>query len=197
MGSFVHSLAVKTKNKKDLQKVVDETHESAYVGDPVDDWVPVFPENYGESDFAQKVSEKLQKVTFLGYTHDSDDLYFQIYDKGKKVFEYDYAPTFSSDIGVIRTGNIDAFNKYVSYKKDEKDIKEILTAEAGKNDKYTFAEERYFYILEILGVPKHLARGLSNFAYNYINDAPSQKELEESINKDLPNLTKYTPEIDS
>src|SRR3989344_4086895 len=192
MGSFVHSITVKTKNKKDLQKVVDETHESAYVGDPVDNWIPVFPEIYGEFDFSEKASEKLQTVVLVGSTHDSDDLYFQIYDKGKKAFEYDYAPTFSKDIGVIRIGGIDTLNKYTLQKKDEKDIKDILTAEAGKNDKYVFVEERYFDILEILDIPKGLARGLTSFAYNYIEDASSQKELEESIKKDLPNLTKYT-----
>ncbi len=193
MGSFIHSIAVKTKNKRDLQQVVDERKEAAYVGDSVDDWVPVFPENYGEFDFAQKTSEKLQTTVFIGSTHDSDDLYFQIYDKGKTIFEYDYAPTFSSDIGVIRIGTIDTLNEYASQKKDEKDIKEILNAEAGKNDKYVFAEERYADILEMLDIQKGLARGLTSFAYDYIENSSSQKELEDSIKKDLPNLVKYTP----
>lgn len=185
MGAFIHSIAVKTSSRKYLFPICDEIPEPAYIGDPIDGWVPVFPETYGEFEFAQKASEKLNTVVLVGITHDSDDLYFQIHDKGKKVFEYEYTPTFSSNLGVIITGNISTLNDYSSKKKDEKYIKEVLTA---GGDKYVFQEERYRDILKILDMPESLSP-LVYGAYDYIDVG----NLEEEIKKDMPSLARYTP----
>lgn len=187
MGAFIHSVAVKTDSVEDIIGVIDNVGESAYISKSVGGWAPVFPEEYGEFDLAERVSEQLDTAVVVGVTHDSDDLYFRIYDKGKMVFEYEYTPTFSNNLGVILKGDVATLNKYALEKKDTDYITKLLTSPAGSEDKYVFVEERYADILGILGLPSYLA----NYSYEYIENSPYQKEFEDAVKKDMPDLVKH------
>ncbi|MDO8461081.1 MAG: hypothetical protein Q7S38_01420 [bacterium] len=183
---FFNNVAVKTSDKESCTSLFKEQKLSAYISFS-EGWMMLFPEIIDDKDyervntFLQQITGKLQTIGVQAFVHDSDDLYFHLYDKGELVFDY-MVDRISNGGIVIHKGSAETLTKYTQKETPLKEIEKILKLD--DYDKYAFVEDRYRDLLALLGMPK----ALGNWGYDYINNA--QGEEEKFLKEDLSTVEK-------
>lgn len=178
MGAFFGNIAAKATDKVSLVQAVGREGEPFYVAGPVEEWTLIFPENDFEmSNIAQRCSEKLETIATVGQVFDSDDFIFQVFDKGKLVFDFIEDKTSGAGIA-IKEGNVSLLKKYAPKPLNTSELENVL------NKQYVFAEEKYHDVVSLLGLPE----ALSNYwGFAYIENG----DMEEEAETELPNLTRH------
>lgn len=184
MGMKVGNIAIRTSDKKEVESFLKKNKEKAYMAEARDEWVAVFPEReYESSDLAQKLSSELETLVSLGMVYDSDDIWFQLYDNGECVFDYENLLTREGRVS-IKKGDASVLKKYARGEKSLEEINKVLM-DIGPGS-YVLAEDRYLDLCKILGLPNFLR----NWGFYYINLEKERGNFEKLAKEDkLPPLT--------
>lgn len=186
MGMFLQNIAIKTLNKNRVVSLFKEYNLPGYISSS-GDWIMLFPEIIGEEDdssmntFLLSTTDELQTIATKAFIHDSDDLFFQLYDKGKLVFDY-VVDSLTGEGIAVKEGSAEILIKYAQKEISLEEIEDILKLE--DSDKYVFVEERYRDIIAFLGMPK----GLGNWSYGYIGGGENDPVLRKTFKEELPDV---------
>ena len=125
------------------------------------------------SELGEKLSVELKATVLAVLNHDDDILWYQLFQNGKVVDEYDSMPGyFDEDSDHSGALGGDAAKLAAAFGvEDELGIARIL-----KSDKYAFAVERHGALCEALGLPEFAA----GCGYRYISEGELPDGLDEN-----------------
>ena len=126
------------------------------------------------SELAQTISQKFKCPVIAVLNHDDDILWYQLYDAGELVDEYDSCPSYFSDSEEDGPKGGNAKRLCAAFHADNPTaVEKILRSEA-----YVFAVERHQALVEALAISDHAVA----FSYNYATQGELPADLNE---KDL------------
>lgn len=182
MGTTVCNIAIKTTEVKPLLPLVKEISPEAYIAQPVNSWVQIFPDDYDE-EIAKQLSAKFKTVGLFSQVYNSDDLVIKIYDRGELVFDYFLDMTGGSMVN-FKKGDSSVFVKYGLTDREEIVEKIKQTLDEPFMEEYILAEERLRDLCKFLGI----APALGCVGYETIEFAQDQEK--ETLEADYPGLVK-------
>ncbi len=166
MGAFFSNIAVKTADGKGVENFLQGHRRTAYLTWSVEGWVMVYDKNI-ESDFrkaedlAKNLSKELKTVVFSFMVHDSDNLFYSLYCKGKTYDKYISAGGIfdSKEATEDFPGRPQIVSELCGRTNELKEIKSILKRG------YTFSEDQLREFAKTLGMPvKYI-----DWGYNYLD----------------------------
>lgn len=174
MGAFYTNLTVRVPSRQDVLPLL--AGRRAFVSPQLGGYVTIYDERCDEgglypNEFATELSQKLDTVVFLATVHDDDILYFDVFDKGDRLDEYDSCPDYFSeqdeDEGsepLPPEGGNPGVLCEVFGCANRKAVEEVLYTQDEDSDLVIFAHERHGALAGLLGLP-----GFSvGYGYKYL-----------------------------
>jgi hypothetical protein len=158
VGNFYVNHTIRGASAEAAAKVL--VGRTAAIAPAENDLVVVFDQQSDSQDQAvitevgELLSAELNATVLAVLNHDDDMLWYQLFEKGKVVDEYDSMPGyFDEDSDHSGALGGDAHKLAAAFGvKDERTITQIL-----KSDKYAFAYERHLALCEALNLPEFAA----------------------------------------
>jgi hypothetical protein len=186
MGAFYTHLTVKSSDAKKVASAISYLNHRAAVAGPWNGLVVVVTpqnEHWDEAiaDFAQTLSELLNTATWAVMVHDSDVLYYWLYDRGAEIDRYNSCPWyFDDDTETPQGGDAEVLASLLGKPEAAQRLDEILRADAEPADErtYLFEEERHADLAECLGLPRRVTTyGFQDLATDYLPEGVRAEQV--------------------
>jgi hypothetical protein len=135
MGGFYDSIHVRTESydlvKSVLAELAKKDGHKFYLAPPINGWVSLFPEKYGDETLALAISRQTKMNVLRLMVHDDDVFCYFYYCEGKLVDEYNSRPDYFGDKVPAKErkrlkGNPEVFSDLVNDEAKMAKIRKIL-----------------------------------------------------------------------
>lgn len=152
----------------------------AFVSPAHDGYVTVYDERCDEgglypNEFASALSEAMDSVAFLVTVHDDDVLYVDVFEKGRRLDEYDSCPNYFNDEDeedAPPEGGSPAVLCKTFGCAEEQAVAEVLYCQDENSPIWIFATERHRALVKLLRLPEFAV----GYGYKYLaqGDVPDE-----------------------
>jgi hypothetical protein len=186
LGAFYTNITVRAPSPQAVLPLL--AGRRAFVSPGSNGWVTIYDEQCEEGDsdpaeFAAQLSGQIGTLAFLVTVHDDDILYFDVFDQGAQVDEYDSCPNYFSeeddddgDIGFLppEGGDPELLCRAFGCT-DRPALEEALYTQDQESRLWIFASERHRALAGLLGLPAFSV----GFGYKYL----AQGEVPEGLSR--------------
>lgn len=170
MGNFYTNFTLRGPSQQAVAAAL--AGRSAFITPEQNGCVVVFDEQSDEQDtqviaaLGGELSQKLNCAVLAVLNHDDDILWYQLYERGQLVDEYDSTPGyFDPNAGLSPPAGGDAQTLCRAFGVDSvMDVDRILHTSTFDDDGYAFAVERHADLARALGIPEFVAGGGFRYA---------------------------------
>jgi hypothetical protein len=169
MGSFLVNFHVRGATREAVQEALEEVVEgAAWVAGPLADWVSFWDEESSTQntdriqEVAQRVSKSLKAVVVAFMVHDSDVLFYWLFDRGKQRDSFNSWPDyFDETADEASPGDCDVFIQYCLPGTDRDELAPLLGSTSGASEdksagrQFVFEEERLQKLAKMLGISEN------------------------------------------
>ncbi|MFC1834666.1 hypothetical protein ACFL2Q_08025 [Thermodesulfobacteriota bacterium] len=176
MGSFYTNITVKGPGQQQLLDYLNGAGRKSYVSPPSGDLSVVYDEESEEQDIhilaelASDLSKSLSCKALTLMNHDDDILWYQMYDSGTLVDEYDSNPAYFSETPKSNGGPSGGDAKVLCAALGKESVREKVNSILRKA--FVFAIDRHHELASVLELP-YCAVGIG---YNFI-ELVKQRQL--------------------
>jgi len=186
MGAFYTNISLCGPSQEIVADSLRRRDREAYVSPSIGGALVVYDRECEEQNqeimarLTSELSKELQCPALVILIHDDDILWYQLYEKGKLVDEYDSCPSYfdpeaelSSPVG----GNAETLCSTFGGE-DISAVEYILRRSSFEDDGYTFATERHIDLARAAGLPQFsVGCGYDSIEYGELPDGLEKEQL--------------------
>ena len=186
MGAFYTNISLRGPSQETVVQSLQRRHRIAYVSPSDDGDVVLYDQECDEQDqelmasLASELSRELQCPALAVLNHDDDILWYQLYENGELVDQYNSCPSYfdpeaepASPAGGDAEKLCNAFGG-----EDVAVVEQILHKSSFDDDGYAFATNRHRDLAAAAGLPQFsVGTGYNSIEYNELPDGLEKDQL--------------------